>query len=57
MAWDFFPISKHSEITPKDMSFNITSEISQQVWSNITYKVSPVLKIKLKQVTENNSYK
>ena len=44
-AWDFFSNPQNlSEITPKDMGFNITSEISNQMYPGqiISYKVSPV---------------
>ena len=54
-AWDFFSNPQNlSEITPKDMGFNITSEISNQMYPGqiISYKVSPVLGIKLNWVTE-----
>ena len=54
-AWDFFSNPQNlSEITPKDMGFNITSEISNQMYPGqiISYKVSPVLVIKLNWVTE-----
>ena len=54
-AWVFFSNPQNlSEITPKDMGFNITSEISNQMYPGqiISYKVSPVLGIKLNWVTE-----
>ena len=54
-AWDFFSNPQNlSEITPKDMGFNITSEISNQMYVGqiISYEVSPVLGIKLNWVTE-----
>jgi len=54
-AWDFFSNPQNlSEITPKDMGFNITSELSNQMYVGqiISYKVSPFLGIKLNWVTE-----
>ena len=54
-AWDFFSNPQNlSEITPKDMGFNITSEISNQMYPGqiISYKVSPLLGIKMNWVTE-----
>ena len=54
-AWNFFSNPKNlSTITPKEMGFNITSETSDQMYVGqiITYKVSPLLGIKLNWVTE-----
>lgn len=56
-AWDFFssPLNL-SEITPKDMTFDVTSpNMENEVMYPgmiITYKVSPLLGIKLNWVTE-----
>jgi len=39
-AWDFFSNPKNlSEITPKDMGFNITSEIPNQDLQSWDYKI------------------
>ncbi len=54
-AWDFFSNPKNlSEITPSDMGFNITSEIPNQMYVGqiVTYRVAPILGIKLNWVTE-----
>ena len=54
-AWDFFSNPKNlSEITPKDMGFNITSEIPNQMYIGqiVSYKVAPILGINLNWVTE-----
>ena len=42
-AWEFFD-KKLSEITPKDMGFNITSEIPNQMYIGqiVSYKVAPI---------------
>jgi len=56
-AWDFFssPLNL-SEITPKDMTFDVTSPnmegIKMYPGMIITYKVSPLFGIKLNWVTE-----
>ncbi|MBC6109536.1 hypothetical protein ACFOG5_22250 [Pedobacter fastidiosus] len=56
-AWDFFssPLNL-SEITPKDMTFEVTSPnmkgAKMYPGMIITYKVSPLLGIKLNWVTE-----
>ncbi|GGI27249.1 SRPBCC family protein [Pedobacter mendelii] len=56
-AWDFFssPLNL-SEITPKDMTFDVTSPIQKdtKMYTGmiITYKVSPLLGIKLNWMTE-----
>ena len=56
-AWDFFssPLNL-SKITPKSMDFIITSDYTAQTKMYagmiITYKVSPVLGIKMNWVTE-----
>ena len=54
-AWDFFSNPKNlSEITPSNMGFNITSEIPNQMYVGqiVTYRVAPILGIKLNWVTE-----
>ncbi|MGO4877684.1 hypothetical protein ACEN2P_13890 [Pedobacter psychrotolerans] len=56
-AWDFFssPLNL-AEITPKDMTFDVTSPNIEQTKMYpgmiITYKVSPLLGIKLDWMTE-----
>jgi len=56
-AWDFFssPLNL-SEITPEDMTFDVTSPIQKHTKMYpgmiITYKVSPLLGIKLNWMTE-----
>lgn len=56
-AWDFFssPLNL-AEITPKDMTFDVTSPIMDHTKMYpgliITYKVSPLFGIKLDWVTE-----
>ena len=56
-AWDFFssPLNL-SEITPEDMTFDVTSPIQKDTKMYpgmiITYKVSPLLGIKLNWMTE-----
>jgi ligand-binding SRPBCC domain-containing protein len=56
-AWDFFssPLNL-AEITPKDMTFDVTSPNMEQTKMYpgmiITYKVSPLLGIKLDWMTE-----
>ena len=54
-AWGFFSNPKNlSKITPKEMGFNITSETPEFMFEGqiISYKVSPLLGIKLNWVTE-----
>ena len=54
-AWAFFSNPKNlSKITPKEMGFNITSETPEFMFEGqiISYKVSPILGIKLNWVTE-----
>ena len=54
-AWIFFSNPKNlSKITPKQMGFNITSETPEYMFEGqiISYKVSPLLGIKLNWVTE-----
>ncbi len=61
-AWDFFssPLNL-SKITPKSMRFVITSDFTEQTKMYegmiITYKVSPLLGIKLDWMTEITSVK
>ncbi|WP_316831025.1 SRPBCC family protein [Pedobacter aquatilis] len=56
-AWDFFssPLNL-TEITPEDMTFDVTSPIGKDAKMYpgmiITYKVSPLLGIKLNWMTE-----
>lgn len=56
-AWDFFssPLNL-AEITPEDMTFDVTSPIAEDAkmfpGMIITYQVSPLLGIKLNWVTE-----
>lgn len=56
-AWDFFssPLNL-SKITPPDMTFEVTSELNAEtkMYSGmiITYKVAPLLGIKLNWMTE-----
>ena len=57
LAWDFFSSPANlAKITPDQMGFTITSdfEIGQKMYPGqiITYKVSPVLGIKLNWMTE-----
>ena len=54
-AWDFFSSPQNlNEITPSDMTFDITSEIPEKMYEGliIAYKVSPILNIPLTWVTE-----
>ncbi|MEZ5002649.1 MAG: SRPBCC family protein [Chitinophagales bacterium] len=54
-AWDFFS-SPHNlaAITPKHMGFHITSDTTEKMYPGqiISYKVSPLLGIKMNWVTE-----
>jgi len=57
IAWDFFSSpSNLAEITPKNMTFEVTSPnmVNTKMYPGliITYKVSPLLGIKLNWVTE-----
>ena len=55
VVWNFFSSPANlSEITPPEMGFNITSPENSGMYAGmfITYKVSPVLGIKLNWVTE-----
>lgn len=54
-AWEFFCHPKNlNEITPPDMTFHITSQVPEVMYEGllITYKVSPLLGIKLDWTTE-----
>ncbi|ARS43006.1 hypothetical protein CA265_14960 [Sphingobacteriaceae bacterium GW460-11-11-14-LB5] len=56
-AWDFFSSPMNlAEITPQDMTFDVTSPnmVNTKMYPGliITYKVSPLLGIKLNWVTE-----
>jgi len=54
-AWNFFSNPKNlKEITPKEMNFRIMSGADRSIFSGqiIQYKVSPVLGISTKWVTE-----
>ena len=54
-AWSFFSSPKNlSKVTPKDMGFKITSEISDKMYIGqiISYHVSPFLGLKMNWVTE-----
>ena len=54
-AWDFFSSPRNlNEITPEDMTFQITSEVPAKMYPGliITYKVRPLLNIPFNWVTE-----
>jgi len=54
-AWAFFSSPANlNNITPSDMSFDITSEVPEKMYEGliITYKVSPFLNLPLDWVTE-----
>ncbi len=54
-AWDFFSSPTNLEkITPQDMTFEVTSTVPAKVYEGlmITYKVAPMLGIKLNWCTE-----
>lgn len=54
-AWDFFSTPENlNEITPDDMGFTITNKPDKKMFPGqiITYKVSPLLGIKLDWMTE-----
>lgn len=54
-AWDFFSNPNNlSEITPKDMGFEVTSDLPRKMYAGliITYKVRPLLGIPVTWVTE-----
>jgi len=55
VAWNFFSSPRNlNEITPEDMTFNITSEIPEKMYEGliIIYKVAPMFNIPLTWVTE-----
>ena len=59
-AWDFFSSPKNlSKITPKHMGFIITNHPSETMFEGqiITYKVSPLLGIKINWMTEITTVK
>ena len=59
-AWDFFSSPKNlSKITPKHMGFIITNQPSETMFEGqiITYKVSPLLGIKINWMTEITTIK
>ena len=59
-AWDFFPSPKNlSKITPKHMGFIITNQPSETMFEGqiITYKVSPLLGVKINWMTEITTVK
>ncbi len=54
-AWDFFATPKNlNEVTPKDLVFEITSELPDKMYEGliITYKIKPLLKIPVNWCTE-----
>ena len=59
-AWDFFSSPKNlSKITPKNMGFIITNQPSETMFEGqiITYKVSPLLGVKINWMTEITTVK
>lgn len=59
-AWDFFSSPKNlSKITPKHMGFIITNQPSETMFEGqiITYKVSPLLGVKISWMTEITTVK
>ena len=59
-AWDFFSSPRNlSKITPKEMGFIITNTPSPKMFEGqiITYKVSPVLGVKINWMTEITTVK
>jgi len=55
VVWDFFSSPANlAVITPPEMGFIITSKLSCEMYAGmmITYKVSPVLNVKMNWVTE-----
>ena len=59
-AWDFFSSPKNlSKITPDEMGFIITNHPSSKMFEGqiITYKVSPLLGIKINWMTEITTVK
>lgn len=54
-AWDFFATPKNlNDVTPKDMVFEITSELPEKMYAGlfITYRLKPMLNFPVKWVTE-----
>jgi len=54
-AWDFFATPKNlNEVTPKDMVFEVTSELPDKVYEGliITYRIKPMLNIPISWCTE-----
>jgi ligand-binding SRPBCC domain-containing protein len=54
-AWDFFATPKNlNEVTPKDMVFEITSELPDRMYEGliITYRIKPMLNIPIDWCTE-----
>lgn len=54
-AWDYFSSPENlSTITPPEMGFTITSKVDRKAYQGqiISYKVSPLLSLKLNWVTE-----
>jgi ligand-binding SRPBCC domain-containing protein len=59
-AWDFFSSPQNlSKITPKEMGFEVTNSPAHKMFEGqiITYKVSPLLGIKLNWMTEITTVK
>ena len=59
-AWDFFSSPKNlSKITPKHIGFIITNQPSETMFEGqiITYKVSPLLGVKINWMTEITTVK
>ncbi len=54
-AWNFFATPKNlNKVTPKDLMFEITSELPEKMYEGliITYKIKPMLNIKINWCTE-----
>ena len=54
-AWDFFATPANlNVITPKELSINITSELTSKMYEGqiITYRIKPMLNIPINWVTE-----
>lgn len=54
-AWDFFATPKNlNEVTPKDLVFEITSEVPEKMYEGliITYRIKPMLNIPVNWCTE-----
>lgn len=55
VAWDFFATPRNlNDVTPKDMVFEITSELPEKMYAGlfITYRLKPMFNIPVKWVTE-----